>query len=56
MKMRLAILFMAILLLTGCNIPGYKAVPERLTLGFPIWFGGPSMTWSFEKQNNINKQ
>jgi len=40
----------------GCNIPGYQTKPERLTLGFPIWFGGPSMTWSFEKRNIINKQ
>ena len=55
-KSILLILLLLSLFLTGCNIPGYKTKPERLTLGFPIWFGGPSMSWSFEKQNNINKQ
>lgn len=49
-------IIMCSFLLMGCNIPGYQTKPERLTLGFPIWFGGPSMTWSFEKRNIINKQ
>ena len=45
----LFIVFIFLLVTTSCSIPGYKTKPERLTLGFPIWFGGPSMTWTFEE-------
>lgn len=37
------------LMLSSCQVPGYETVPDKLTIGFPIWFGGPSMSWKFEE-------
>lgn len=54
MKLIFLVTFLIFICLTcgGCNIAGYKTKPERLTLGFPIWFGGPSMTWTFEEDES----
>jgi hypothetical protein len=38
---------------SGCSTSRYQARPEKLTLGFPIWFGGPSMTWVFEEKETV---
>ena len=35
------------MLLSGCS--GYKPVPDKLRVGFPVWIGGPAMEWTFEK-------
>ena len=48
-----AIIILSFLFLAGCSYPGYNTVPEKMTLGFPIWFGGPSMSWKFEPKQEL---
>jgi len=48
-----AVIILSFLFLAGCSYPGYNTVPEKMTLGFPVWFGGPSMSWKFEPKQEL---
>jgi len=51
----LIIITVALLYLTSCKVPGYTTKPDKFTLGFPYWLGGPSMTWRFEEKENTRE-